>query len=307
MFDDQQRPIGVRFANGDTIGLTLDEFGRQVDLDVAGARWVTERGQRRSDRQARRPDGTRIDPDVRGAGAMVRDRRRRGGDESPRDRPRPPRHVAADAGRDRRCHLRGDRARAQRDRRRTDDDATTHTRPVVAWRRSIERTGTTECRYDEAGQLVATNNGRGWWTFDRDATGGSPGVCRPQGANSATSTTFSATSRSIEVDGAVWRFDYDPMGRVVQSTDPTGTHEVVRLRRDGPDGRIARRSRPCRCATSTTSAAASPRWSTQPAGRFVTSTTPTGQLTSIVDQLGRQTVVRYDAAGRHVGTDYARP
>ena len=61
MFDDQQRPIGVRFANGDTIGLTLDEFGRQVAVDVhavdvASARWVTERDN--AGRIAKRVDPT---------------------------------------------------------------------------------------------------------------------------------------------------------------------------------------------------------------------------------------------------------
>ena len=43
LFDDQQRIVGARFANGDTIGLELDEFGRQVAVDIDDDRWVTAR------------------------------------------------------------------------------------------------------------------------------------------------------------------------------------------------------------------------------------------------------------------------
>ena len=41
--------------------------------------------------------------------------------------------------------------------------------------------------------------------------------------------------------------------------------------------------------------------------RCATSTTPLNQLTSVTDQLGRQTVVHYDAAGRHLSTTYRDP
>ena len=43
LFDDKQRIIGAQFANGDTIGLELDEFGREIAVDINDDRWVTAR------------------------------------------------------------------------------------------------------------------------------------------------------------------------------------------------------------------------------------------------------------------------
>ena len=42
-FDDKQRVVGVKFANGDSIGLDLDEWGRQVAIEADDRRWTTER------------------------------------------------------------------------------------------------------------------------------------------------------------------------------------------------------------------------------------------------------------------------
>ena len=43
LVDDKQRIVGARFANGDAIGLELDEFGRQIAVDINDDRWVTAR------------------------------------------------------------------------------------------------------------------------------------------------------------------------------------------------------------------------------------------------------------------------
>ena len=41
LVDDKQRIVGARFANGDAVGLELDEFGRPIAVDVNDDRWVT--------------------------------------------------------------------------------------------------------------------------------------------------------------------------------------------------------------------------------------------------------------------------
>ena len=108
---------------------------------------------------------------------------------------------------------------------------------------------------------------------------------------------------AIEVDAAVWRFDYDPMGRVVRSTDPTGrtksfVYDAMGRMVESRDGRAVplyyEYDLRGRIAAMVDSGGGAVRYDHN----------PTGQLTSLIDQIGRRTVVRYDAAGRHVGTDY---
>ena len=167
----------------------------------------------------------------------------------------------------------------------------------------VEESNTFECRYDEAGQLVATNQGSGWWTFDRDLYGRITRRVSPAGREQRYEYDVLGNVIAIEVDRAVWRFAYDPIGRVVSSTDPTGrtksfAYDAMGRMVESRDGRAV----PLRYEYDPRGRIAAMLDSAGGAVRYEHN--PTGQLTSIVDQIGRQTVVRYDAAGRHVATDY---
>ena len=302
MFDDQQRPMGVRFANGDTIGLTLDEFGRQVELDVAGARWVTERDN--AGRIVKRVDPTGRESiqtygelvqwsEIADAAAAT--------SRLEMDLARRVTSLKTQAGTATATYAESGLVRSE-----TGPDGSTKDYEYTSGGRLakvVEQTGTTECRYDEAGQLVATSTGRGWWTFDRDLYGRITRRVSPAGREQRYAYDVLGNVTAIEVDAAVWRFDYDPMGRVVESTDPTGrtksfVYDAMGRMVESRDGRAV----PLRYEYDLRGRIAAMVDSADGAVRYAHNAT--GQLTSLVDQVGRQTVVRYDAAGRHVGTDY---
>ena len=112
---------------------------------------------------------------------------------------------------------------------------------------------------------------------------------------------------ALDVAGDTWRFEYDTAGRLTRSIDPTG--RASRFDYDVAGRMVESRGLPRHAGPLRLRrrAAASPRWSTPTAARCATSTTPLNQLTSITDQLGRQTIVDYDAAGRHVVDHVSRP
>ena len=302
MFDDQQRPIGVRFANGDTIGLTLDEFGRQVALEVTGARWVTERDN--AGRIIRRVDPTGRET-MQTYGELVQW-------SEITDAAAETSRLEMDLAR-RVTSLRTDHGEVEATyaatglvRSETASDGRTREYAYTSGGRLakvVEESGTVECRYDEAGQLVATNTGTGWWTFDRDLYGRITRRVSPAGREQRYEYDVLGNVKAIVVDGAVWRFDYDPMGRVVKATDPTDraktfVYDAMGRMVESRDGRTV----PLRYEYDLRGRIAATIDSD--GGTVHYDHDPTGQLTSHIDQLGRRTVVRYDAAGRHVGTDY---
>ncbi len=302
MFDDQQRPIGVRFANGDTIGLTLDEFGRQVALEVTGARWVTERDN--AGRIIRRVDPTGRET-MQTYGELVQW-------SEITDAAAETSRLEMDLAR-RVTSLRTDHGEVEATyaatglvRSETASDGRTREYAYTSGGRLakvVEESGTVECRYDEAGQLVATNTGTGWWTFDRDLYGRITRRVSPAGREQRYEYDVLGNVKAIVVDGAVWRFDYDPMGRVVKATDPTDraktfVYDAMGRMVESRDGRTV----PLRYEYDLRGRIAA--MIDSDGGTVHYDHDPTGQLTSHIDQLGRRTVVRYDAAGRHVGTDY---
>jgi RHS repeat-associated protein len=302
LFDDQQRPRGVKFANGDAIGLELDEFGRQVAVSIDDKQWVTERD----------PDGRitkSVDPtggaayqtygeqvqwseitDAAGATSRIE-----------MDLARRVTSLRTEAGEFAAAYAATGLVRSH-----TTESGTTREfsyTPGGRVAKVVEGDSATDCRYDEAGQLVAVDYGSGWWTFDRDAYGHITRRVSPAGREQRFGYDVLGNVRTVEVGGATWRFDYDPLGRVTATTDPTGRTKTFAYDEMG------------RMVESRDGRAVALRYEYDLRGRISSlidgaggvvefGHNPLGELTSVVDQLGRRTVVSYDAAGQHIGTEY---
>ena len=238
VFDDEQRVVGVRFANGDTIGFERDEFGRETAVDVDGSRWTIDRDQAGRVVKVTDPAGVAAEAehDPLGQWMSIADSTGRAVAARARaDRPRPP---AAHAHRRARGDLHGRRAAGVHlvvGRQRPGTSATP--RPGASPRSPRAASGSSTATTRPGGCPVSTAAPAGG-SSSTTPTGAWCGGCRPPGASSV-----------YEYDRArLPRVDHGGRRAVVVRPRPAGpaprphrsdrAHLDFRLRPAGPDGRL---------------------------------------------------------------------
>ena len=274
-FDDKQRVVGVRFANGDSIGLELDEFGRR-DRHRGRRSSLDDRARRvRAHRQAgaiptveRSPSST-----ASSAGWMTITDAAGASWRLERDLVEPGPHAHHAIGTRMTAEYSADGLLTSQTTTdgREQDDPLHLSRPDRV--ESPLATRRIEFRYDAAGRMIGGNSGTGWWTFDLDSNGRIVRRVSPAGREQRYGYNVLDQLTSINVGrrhlGVRLRH-----GRALAALDrPDRPHVQLRVRPRRSHGRIAGRPRHAGPLRLRPAAAASPRWSTATTARSATSTT----------------------------------
>lgn len=78
----------------------------------------------------------------------------------------------------------------------------------------------TTYRYAPTGLRSGFDQGRGWWSLDRDLDGRVVGLTSPEGRIRRYGYDDSGRLASVEIGGATWSYRYDPAGNLVETVDP---------------------------------------------------------------------------------------
>ena len=306
LFDDKQRIIGAQFANGDRIGLELDEFGREIAVDINDDRWVTARDPAGRIVERVDPTGERMAQEYGDLGGWMQITDAAGQSwRMERDIVNRVRTLTTPDGGRLTATFKPEGLLATQTTPDGGEEAYVYT-SAGRLAEVADGSTTTRYRYDAAGRIVGINAGSGWWTFDLDVAGRIVRRVSPAGREQRYGYDVLGHLASLEAGRETWRFEYDDAGRLTRSVDPTGCearfeYDVV--------GRLVE---------SADSLGTAVRYGYDVRGRIAAMIDAHGgairyehnavnQLTSVTDQLGRQTKVTYDAAGRHLATTYLDP
>ena len=242
-FDDQQRIVGVKFANGDSIGLDLDEWGRQVAIEADDRRWTTERDAAGRIVRRRDPSGEEIAQEYGELGGWMSITDAAGANwRLERDLVNRVRTLTTPSGRELTARY---NAEGMLTSQTSANGAEQEIAYTAAGRVESVTTGDdrVEFRYDAAGRMIGANTGAGWWMFDLDSNGRIVRRMSPAGREQRYGYNVLDQLTSINVGGrdlGVRVRHRRPCG-AVHRPDRTLRHVRVRPRRS--HDRVPRRTR----------------------------------------------------------------
>ena len=222
LVDDKQRIVGARFANGDAIGLELDEFGRQVAVDINDDRWVTARDPAGRIISRTDPTGHEVAQEYGDLGGWMEITDAAGQCwRMERDLLHRVRTLTTPAGQQYTAAFNPEGLLASQTTPDGREESYTYT-PAGRLAEVTDGSSTVRYRYDDAGRVVGLDSGTGWWTFDLDINGRITRRVSPAGREQRYEYNVLGHLVALHVGDETWRFDYDTAGRLTRSIDPTG-------------------------------------------------------------------------------------
>ena len=222
LVDDKQRIVGARFANGDAIGLELDEFGRQVAVDINDDRWVTARDPAGRIISRTDPTGHEVAQEYGDLGGWMKITDAAGQSwRMERDLLHRVRTLTTPGGQQYTAAFNPEGLLASQTTPDGREESYTYT-PAGRLAEVTDGSSTVRYRYDDAGRVVGLDAGTGWWTFDLDTNGRIARRVSPAGREQRYEYNVLGHLVALHAADEIWRFEYDTAGRLTRSIDPTG-------------------------------------------------------------------------------------